>query len=308
MSQPAGSAAVPAASAALEQGIGLLARGGSIEINVQDAGNVAAARAFLPPGSRIYVSFLSRQSWPETQAAARAVRAAGFEPVPHVPVRRMSDPGMLERNLEALVAGAQVRELLLISGDYAQAQGPYSSVLQVMQSGLLAKHGIRRLSVAGHPEGHPAVPLEVIRRAERDKAALAAEQGIELTLLTQVVFEHEPFLQWATALRAQGVRARIVAGLAGPVSVATLLRFAVRCGAGPSIRALGVRPGMLAKLLGDRGPEDVVCGLAAAQARGAAPFEGIHLFCFGGFLRAAEWLHKVAGGRFRLDGTGSFRV
>jgi methylenetetrahydrofolate reductase (NADPH) len=254
------------------------------------------------------VSFLPRQNWQDTQAAARAVRAAGFEPVPHIPVRRVSDAATLERNLAQLVADSQVRELLLISGDYPQARGPFSTVLQVMQSGALARHGIGKLSVAGHPEGHPAVVAEVIRRAELDKAALGAEQGLDLALVTQVVFEHAPFLAWAAALRANGVRARLVAGLAGPASVATLFKFAVRCGAGPSIRALGVRPGSLARLLGDRGPEDVVRGLATAQAAGIAGCSGIHLFCFGGFLRSAEWLHKVASGSFHLDERNSFRV
>ncbi|MFO1265437.1 MAG: hypothetical protein U1F67_00700 [Rubrivivax sp.] len=308
MSQPAQATAANVADATLAAAIARLARTASIEINVHDAGHVPAARAFLAPGTRIYVSFLPKQGWEDTLAAARAVRAAGFEPVPHVPARRVSDAATLDRNLGRLVEAAQVRELLLISGDYPQAQGPYSEVLQVMRSGVLAKHGIRRLSVAGHPEGHPAVALEVIRQAELDKAALGAGQGLDVSLLTQVVFEHAPFLQWAAGLRARGVCARIVAGLAGPASIATLFRFAVRCGAGPSIRALGVRPGSLVKLLGDRGPEDVVRGLAEAGARGATDCDGIHLFCFGGFLRSAEWLHRVANGRFQLDDKASFRV
>lgn len=308
MSQPAQFAAAGVAAATLAEGIARLARTASIEINVHDAAHLPAARAWLAPGTRIYVSFLPKQGWEDTLAAARAVRAAGFEPVPHVPVRRVSDAATLDRNLGRLVGESQVRELLLISGDYPQAQGPYSTVLQVMQSGLLAKHGIRRLSVAGHPEGHPAVALDVIRQAELDKAALGAEQGLDLALLTQVVFEHGPLLQWAAGLRAHGVRARLVAGLAGPASITTLFKFAVRCGAGPSIRALGVRPGSLMKLLGDRGPEEVVCGLAAARASGAADLDGIHLFCFGGFLRSAEWLHRVANGQFQLDDKASFRV
>jgi methylenetetrahydrofolate reductase (NADPH) len=308
MSQPAQATAAGVAAATLAEAIARLARTASIEINVHDAAQMQAARAFLAPGTRIYVSFLPKQDWDDTLAAARAVRAAGFEPVPHVPVRRVSDAATLERNLGRLVEESQVRELLLISGDYREAQGPYSTVLQVMQSGLLARHGICKLSVAGHPEGHPAVALEVIRQAERDKAALGAEQGLDLALLTQVVFEHAPLRQWAAGLRASGVRARLVAGLAGPASITTLFKFAVRCGAGPSIRALGVRPGSLLKLLGDRGPEEVVRGLAAAQASGAADLDAIHLFCFGGFLRSAEWLHRVANGQFQLDDKASFRV
>jgi methylenetetrahydrofolate reductase (NADPH) len=308
MSQPAPVASAGVATVALEQRIAQLARDASIEINVPDARELEAARAFLAPGTRIYVSFLPKQTWEDTRVATRAVRAAGFEPVPHIPVRRIIDAAAFDRDLGRMVAESRLRELLLISGDYSEAQGPYSSVLQVMESGVLLEHGLTKVSLAGHPEGHPAVALDVIRRAERAKAALGAAQGLDVALVTQVVFEHAPLRQWAGELRADRVRSRIVAGLAGPASIATLFKFAVRCGAGASMRALGVRPGSLVRLLGDRGPEDVVRGLAEARANGPAAVNGIHLFCFGGFLRASEWLRKVADGRFTLDARASFSV
>jgi methylenetetrahydrofolate reductase (NADPH) len=226
--------------------------------------------------------------------------------VPHIPVRLVTDEATLDRNLAELVSGAQVQEVLLIAGDYAQAAGPYAAVSQVLQGGLLGRHGLKKVSVAGHPEGHPQVALDEIRQAERDKAALGANAGLDVALVTQVVFEHAPFLQWAAALRARGVRSRIIAGLAGPASLATLFKFALRCGAGASVRALGARPTSMMKLIGDRGPEDIVRGLAEARAAGRSDFTGIHLFCFGGYLRACEWLHEVAAGRFTLNDNGSF--
>jgi methylenetetrahydrofolate reductase (NADPH) len=109
-------------------------------------------------------------------------------------------------------------------------------------------------------------------------------------------------------MRAKGIKARIVGGLAGPASLTTLFKFAVRCGAGPSIRALGARPTSLMKLVGDRGPEDVVRGLAEARVRGEADFTGVHMFCFGGYLKTCEWLNAVANGRFKLNDRASFAV
>ena len=61
-------------------------------------------------------------------------------------------------------------------------------------------------------------------------------------------------------------------------------------------------------LIGEHGPEHVVRGLAQARGSGEADFSGIHLFCFGGYLRTCEWLHRVANGRFRLNGHGGFDV
>lgn len=273
-----------------------LAREASIEINVQDLKDLEASRKFLNAGQKIFVSFLPKQTWEQTEEACRRLKQAGLDPVPHIPVRLMPNAQVLDELLGRLVSHAGVSEVLLLSGDYPQALGPFSRVEDVLDAGLLAKHALRRVSFAGHPEGHPKVAVEEIRRAERAKVTRAAAQGIEASLVTQFFFEADPFLDWAAELRAAGVKCRLVAGLAGPARITTLFKFAMRCGAGPSIRALGARPSTFAKLIGDHGPDDVLEKLATAQNAGTADFAGIHLFCFGGYLRTCEWLHRVANG------------
>ena len=285
--------------------IARLARQCSIEMNVQDARELHRARALLPAGKKIYVSHLPKQTWQQTLDACEAVREAGFDPAPHVPVRLLDSERTLDEFLRA-AARAGVAEILLISGDYPQASGPYSTVAEVLRAGKLSEHGLRRVSMAGHPEGHPKVPLVEIRRAEREKAELARAAGLQATLLTQFFFEAPPFLEWAAGLRAEGVGARLVAGISGPASIATLLRYAVRCGVGPSIRALGARPTSLVKLIGDHGPEPLVRTLAGVSRPDL--FDGLHFFTFGGFLRTCEWLQRVGDGKFTLDKHGGFVV
>jgi methylenetetrahydrofolate reductase (NADPH) len=288
--------------------IAQLAREASIEINVHDVVHLQESRRLLPPGKAMYVSHLPKQQWSETEAACRAVHDAGFRPVPHVPVRLLPDAATADRVLGGFVAGAQVDEVLLISGDYAQPLGPYSEVMQVLTSGVLQRHGLRRVSVAGHPEGHPRVPPADIRRAELDKARMAREAGLDLTLLTQFFFEQGPFLDWLRELRSAGVRARVVGGLAGPTKLSTLIKFALRCGAGASMRVLTARPAAFTKLLGDHGPESVLGALAQARIDETSDFAGVHLFCFGGFVRTCRWLQAIAEGRFILDDADGFRV
>jgi methylenetetrahydrofolate reductase (NADPH) len=288
--------------------IARLAREASIEITVHDIVHLQESRSLLPAGKTVYVSHLPRQQWRETEAACRAVRAAGFRPVPHVPVRLLPDASTVERVLGGYADTAQIDEVLLISGDYPQAVGPYSEVLQLMRSGALQRHGMRFVTVAGHPEGHPKVSLEDIRRAELDKARLALQEGLELTLLTQFFFEQAPFLDWVRELRSVGVQARVVGGLAGPTRLSTLIKFAMRCGAGASMRVLAARPAAFTKLLGDHGPESVLRGLAQAQCEKSSDFAGVHLFCFGGFIRTCRWLQAIADGRFILDDAEGLRL
>jgi len=281
-----------------------LARNASIELNVQDLKHLEASRALLPKRQRMYISHLPKQTWDATLAACREVTNAGFTPIPHVPVRLLADQATLDRFLDRAVRDAHVNEVLLIAGDYPQSVGPYATVADVLRSGVLQAHGLSRVSLAGHPEGHPKVALEEIRRAEHEKAVLAHAAGLDATFVTQFFFEAHPFLDWAAASRAAGIGARLVGGLSGPAGIATLFKYAMRCGIGPSIRALGARPSSFVKLIGEHGPENVVRQLADARLSGNSDFSGVHLFCFGGYLRTCEWLHKVANGRFSVDDHG----
>ncbi|WP_116810152.1 hypothetical protein [Steroidobacter cummioxidans] len=168
--------------------IARMARECSIEMNVQDARHLHRARALLPPGKKVYVSHLPKQTWQQTLATCRDVREAGFDPVPHVPVRLLDSERTLDEFLHEATRRAEVAEILLISGDYPHASGPYSTVAEVLRAGKLSEHGLRRISLAGHPEGHPQVSLVEIRRAEREKAELAQAAGLQVTLLTQFFF------------------------------------------------------------------------------------------------------------------------
>jgi hypothetical protein len=92
---------------ALTESITQLAREASIEINVQDTRNLEASRAYLAPGKRIFLSHLAKQSWQQTTVACQAVRAAGFEPVPHIPVRLLPDASAFDQLLADRRSGAQ---------------------------------------------------------------------------------------------------------------------------------------------------------------------------------------------------------
>jgi methylenetetrahydrofolate reductase (NADPH) len=230
------------------------------------------------------------------------LRGAGFEPVPHLPVRLIADRAELDALVARLVDEAQVREALLISGDYPQAAGAYSTVLQVLRSDVLQKHGITHVSFAGHPEGHPRVALADIRRAELDKARHAQEAGLHATFVTQFCFESAPFVAWARELRSAGIRARLVAGVAGPAKLATLVNFALRCGVGRSIRALGSRPGVMSLLMAEHAPEDLIVELGRSIHADACAIDGLHVFCFGGYLRTCSWLRGIAGGELSIRG------
>ena len=290
------------------EAIAALARQASVETTWHDRAHVEACSRHLGRGRLMYVSYIPGQTWEQTLATCVAVRAVGLEPVPHIPVRELTGEAALERLVAHLVTQAGVRRVLLIAGDRGEPLGPFAQSLDALRSGVLTRYGIRQVAVAGHPEGHPSIAAAELRRAEREKLRYAAETGIELSFLTQFFFEHVPFLAWVRELRAQGVRVRIVAGLAGPARLSTLFKYAVRCGVGASIRALGTQPGMLAGLIGDRGPDNIVRAIARATGEAGIEPLGIHLYSFGGPKRTCAWIDAVVHRRFALDDQGGFLV
>ncbi len=260
----------------------------------RDVDQLESCQSLLAQETAVFASHLPGQTWRQTLETCVAIRDRGFEPVPHVPVRRLANLATFERLVADLVGEAKVERVLLIAGDSPRSIGPFSATLDALRTGVLAAHGIRHIFVAGHPEGHPQLGEDELRRAERDKLAFAAANGIELTFLTQFFFDPAPFLDWARMLRAQGVHARLVAGLAGPARLTTLFKYAVRCGVGPSIRALGARPALFAKLTTERDPEPIIRAIVGASSAGELGDSGIHLFSFGGLAHTCEWLHTLA--------------
>jgi methylenetetrahydrofolate reductase (NADPH) len=281
-----------------------LASRASLEMSVHDVAQLPACAKLLAPNTRMYVSHLPGQSWADTIQTCIAACDVGFAAIPHVPVRRIETRSSIENLLRECVKRGAVREVLLIAGDYARPSGPFESTLEVMSSGLLAEHGIRSVSVAGHPEGHPVLSTELLRRAEQEKIACAARDGMQLTFLTQFFFESAPFFAWKNQLRQGSPTASIVAGLAGPASLPALIKFALKCGVGASLRVLTRKTGML-QLLVDHGPESLVRDLADEAP---TPADSFHLFSFGGLTRTCAWLSAVRAGRFELNDNSGFAV
>jgi methylenetetrahydrofolate reductase (NADPH) len=283
-----------ATAPATRDAVASLAREATVEMTWHDLGELARCRSLLAKETAVFASHLPSQTWRQTLDTCVAIRSNGFEPVPHVPVRKLADRAELERLTADLVREAEVERVLLIAGDTPKPVGPYHATLDALATGILAANGIRRIFVAGHPEGHPVLDDGELRRAERDKLSFAAARGLELAFLTQFFFEAAPFLRWARMLRAQGVGVRLVAGLAGPARISALFKYALRCGVGASIRALGSRPAQVSRLLGERDPAPIIQAIAAERIAGRLGDVGIHLFSFGGLERTCAWLNALA--------------
>lgn len=279
----------------------------SIEITPVAASRIESFKSLLPAGTRVNVTFLPGTDYRETVATAARLRAEGMAPVPHIAARSISDLPALEAYLRGLQSEALVDQALIIGGGLSKPVGRFESSLQLLETGLLEKYGIRKIGIAGHPEGTPDISPAEVEKALRQKVAYAHAAGAEMYLVTQFCFEAKPVIRWIEWLRATGIRLPVTIGVPGPASIKTLLRYAQECGIGPSMRVVTRQARNVAKLLTVQTPDALLAGLAEFQA--ADPerqLRGVHLYPFGGFAKTCAWFSSVAEGRFLLarDGGG----
>lgn len=259
------------------------------------------ARAVIPPGSRITVGFRirGRADLAALIETARAVKALGFAPVPIIAARRLESAGMLREYLAGLREAGAAVSVTVVGGDPAPPRGPYPDAASVINSGLLEEHGVREVSVAGHPGGHPAVTGDVLWQALTVKAAALGRRGLDGSVITQFGFDPALVLTWLAGLRARGVTLPVRVSVPGPNGARRLLRYASRCGVSVSAEAAR-RYGfsLTDPPAGDVGPDRFISSLAAGYDARLHGEVRLHFETFGGLAALAEWLGGAPWLRF----------
>ena len=269
--------------------IAQLVAASSIEVSPHDDFAGERLRELLDPGRTVFVNHPGSVTHHDIVAACARLRRAGFNPVPHVAVRRLASFTQANDFLQRAAADADVKGALIIGGDPDHPVGPFPDAYDLLASGLVGRHGLREVAFAGYPEGHPRIASRALDEALRAKVDLARRQGLEVSLVTQFGFEAAPILRWIGALRTQNIVCPIRIGIAGPATVATLAKFAVRCGIGASLRALARGHTAFARILAEAGP-DALIGALVAEEDLRCPIDHLHVFTFGGIRRTAEWI------------------
>jgi len=278
----------------------------SIETTVRESQRVERYADVVPKGTRLYIAHVPGTNAEDTVALAGRLRREGMEPVPHIVARRIESLAALDDLLGHLVGEAGVTQVLVVAGDIDSPTGQLESGLQILDSGLLEKHGIRKIGVAGHPEGHRNVSEPVLRAALAHKNEYARRTGASLYVVTQFVFAAEPIIAWESANGRDVNQLPFMAGLPGLATIKTLLKYALDCGVGPSLHAISKHAANLTKLLSVQTPDELLVGLAAYKEKNPQTLlSGIHLFPFGGLKRTADWLNKIVDGQFEITGDGT---
>jgi methylenetetrahydrofolate reductase (NADPH) len=281
-----------------------LLRDFSLEVTRPKLADLESIRESAGAGIRVYVSAIPTRPSAELVEQSALARKCGLEPVPHIAVRNYSGRDELTALIGRLATEAGVRRVLIISGDRKDSAGPFTSSLEIVESGILQQHGITHVSIAGHPDGHPVVSGEVMQRALVAKIEAAEQSGLVVDIVTQFGFDPNGITRWIMKMRDLGIECPIRIGLAGPTNLTTLLKYAQRCGVKASIGGITKHAGLVKNLFGVSAPDAIVRALAMENAAGALGSASVHFFSFGGVAATSKWAAHAAQGRITLEGDG----
>ncbi|GLT10239.1 methylenetetrahydrofolate reductase [Sulfitobacter porphyrae] len=272
----------------------------SIEVMPRTAEKVEDFRDLLPAGTRVYIAHIEGTPIEDMVATAKRLNADGYKVMPHFPARIIKDRATLANWIAMYQGEADVKQALLLAGGVTTPHGDFSDSMQLMETGLFDEAGFERLHVAGHPEGNRDIDTDGTRlrvdEALRWKNDFQSRTDAKMAIATQFAFEAQPIIEWADSLKYAGITLPIHIGIAGPAKLQTLIKFAIACGVGPSLKVLQKRAMDVTKLLLPYEPTDVVTELARHKAENPDfNISHVHFFPLGGIKTNATWAIQNGG-------------
>ncbi|MEN5206624.1 methylenetetrahydrofolate reductase [Stenotrophomonas terrae] len=263
----------------------------SLEVSAKAIPALITAAPLIAPGTSIFIPYLAGEDDAARLSAAATVRALGFEPVPHVPARRIASLAALESFVTRAVIEAGVERCFVIAGDSSSPKGRFPDSAALIETGVFERAGIKLIGVGGHPEGHPVMSEAARWQVLAHKCQSIESRGMSPLIATQFGFDADVVLTWLEALRKRGIQHPVRVGVPGPASVAALARYAAMCGVSASASVWSKYGVSIGKLLGAAGPDLFVDRLASGltEAHGEV---SLHFFPFGGIGQTLEWVER----------------
>ncbi|TRW95191.1 methylenetetrahydrofolate reductase [Paracoccus sp. M683] len=264
----------------------------SIEVMPRTAEKIPSFGDLLPAGTQVFVAHIDGTEPAEMQATVARLAREGFAPVPHIPARIVPSAAALADWVSAY-RDAGARQALLLGGGLSAPRGEFADSMQMLDTGVFGDFD--RLYVAGHPEGNRDIDPDggdaQVMTALRWKRDFARRTDAQMAIVTQFCFDAAPVIDWVNRLQSVGLDLPIRIGVAGPAKLQTMLKFAIMCGVGPSLRVLQRRARDVTKLLVPYQPTDFITAIARHKA--AHPdfaIEAAHIFPLGGITASTDWL------------------
>lgn len=232
----------------------------------------------LPAGSvPLAVTMSFQKPISETVDLVKRLAAAGYEVAAHLSSRQFDSVEETEDVIDELRRRG-IQRVVVIGGD-ASGDGPFPAAIKLLSYLRDRGNPFAEVGIAGHPEGHPQVPADVMMSALVDKA------GLGTFVVTQLCFEPALIGSWAAQVRLNHLPLPIEVSIPGVVESERLARTLDLIGVGESRKR--VKPGKA-----PYSPTELVVGLAQlpVEEHGIA---GLHIATFNEIDATETWRQRL---------------
>ena len=234
----------------------------------------------LPAGAATTVTASPSHGIEATIELCEALRARGHQTTPHLAAHMVRDRAHVAELLDRC-RSAHIRSAFVVGGD-AKDRGEIHDGLALIRLMEDLGHPFTSIGVPGYPEGHPAIPNDVLT------ASLRAKQAHADHVTTQMGFDPDAIATWIARMRHEGVTLPVHLGLPGAATVGA------RIGVAGSVRYLRKHRSLLGHVLKRSfGPDALLEALAPTLADPTADVRALHLFTFNQVEETVVWQQRL---------------
>ena len=272
-------------------------KGFSVEVTPRAASKIENFSDLIPKGTLVYIAHIEGTPIEEMVETAKKINDQGYSPMPHFPARIIKNKQTLQDWISRYKNEANVDNALLIAGGSNKPHGDFDSSIQLIESELFDMAGFKNLHIAGHPEGNKDIDNDGttnnIDKALSWKNEFSNRTDATMAITTQFCFDSETVIDWANAVKNNGIDLPIHIGIAGPAKLQTLLKYSLECGVGASIKILQKRAMDLTKLLLPYKPTQILSELAEYKFDNPDfNVEKVHFFPLGGIKQVSKFVEE----------------
>lgn len=246
-------------------------------------GAAEAIAEHIPVGRLLTVTASPSRGLDATLDLAVELAGHGYEAVPHLAARMVSDGAHLAEIVDRLTS-VGIHRVFVPSGD-ATEPGEYGDAFALLEALAAMGSPFGSVGVTAYPESHPLISDDQTVQAMWDKRRFATEMVSNMTFDPQVVET------WLNRVRARGVTLPLWLGVPGQVDTAKLLAIAGRIGVRDSTRFLLKQRRAITRLARPGGfdSERFLRRLAPTLASQESLVAGLHVFTFNQFAATEAW-------------------
>jgi len=249
---------------------------------------------YLPDDATIAITTSPQLGIERTIERAEDAADQGYDPVPHVAARYVTDRDHLVDIADRLVA-AGVTDVFVPGGDREEPAGEFESAYDLLAALEELGYAFDEVGITGYPEGHAFLDEKTLTDAMARKAPYATY------VVTQLCYDPDAVVAWIERIRNQDVDLPVEVGIPGVMNYQRLLRISRKVGVGDSIEFLRKTTGVLGfirQLVGSRGvyePDELVDGLAPYATEDRYGIGGLHVYTFNETGDTESWRRERLG-------------